>query len=221
MNAAIPLHRRAIAELIGTAFLVAIGPGAAVVDVAYHGTVTHLGVAVAFALIVMAMVATFGAVSGAHINPAVTLALWSDRRIAGKEVPAYLLAQCGGAVLGAAAIAAALGSAAPAGATVPTVPTAAAIGVELVLSILLMLAILAVVNTPALQPVGPFVIGFTVGACALVGGPLTGASMNPARSFGPALVTGTWQAHWIYWAAPIGGMLATVRGYTWIREPGR
>jgi len=220
MNAAVPLHRRAIAELIGTALLVAIGPGAAAVDAAYHGTVTHVGVSLAFALIIMTAIVGFGAISGAHINPAVTIALWSRRHIPGRDAAAYVCAQCAGAALGAAAIMAIVGSAAAtASATVPSLSTGAAFGIEFVLSALLMLAILGVTTTPAFASVAPLAIGLTVGVCALAGGPLTGASMNPARSLGPALITGIWQAHWIYWAAPITGMLAAVWGYTWIREP--
>ena len=194
-----------------------IGPGAAAVDTAYAGVVTHVGVAIAFALIVMAAITAFGESSGAHINPAVTIALWSDGRFPLRELPAYIAAQCAGAVLGAFAIAAVLHQAVVAGATVPTVPTGTAFAVEVLLSVLLMLSILGVIHSSRWQGAGAITIGLTVGACALVGGPLTGASMNPARSLGPAVLSGVWTAHWIYWVAPIGGMLATVRGYNWIR----
>jgi aquaporin NIP len=215
----VPLGRRAVAEFIGTALLVAIGPGAAAVDVVYPGVVTHVGVAIAFALIVMAAIAAFGDISGAHINPAVTIALWSDRRFPRHEVPTYLLAQCAGAVAGGVAIAALLGGAVRASATIPAVNLTAALAVELGLSSLLMVAILGVIHAPAMKATGAIVIGLTVGVCALVGGPLTGASMNPARSLGPAVASGVWTAHWVYWLAPIGGMLATVRSYNWLRAP--
>ena len=99
--------------------LVAVGPGAAAVDVAYTGVVTHIGVAAAFALIVMVMIVTFGNISGAHINPAVTIALWSDGRFPRRDVPAYVLAQCAGGICGAFGIAALLGGAVSASATIP------------------------------------------------------------------------------------------------------
>jgi glycerol uptake facilitator-like aquaporin len=106
----------------------------------------------------------------------------------------------------------ALGTVGSLGATIPAVPLGAAFGVEVLLSFLLMLVIMAARNAgldSRMPDAG--VIGLTVGCCALVGGPLTGASMNPARSLGPALVGGYWVGHWLYWLAPIGGMLAAAR----------
>ncbi len=212
------LGRRAVAEWLGTFFLVLIGPGAVMVNAYAGGVVTHVGVALAFALVVVAMISALGHISGAHINPAVTLALWSVRRFPTSHVAPYILAQCAGAATASALSVAALGPVGDLGATLPALPPAAAFGVEWLLSFALMVVIAAVAtDSRAAQGFAASAVGLTVGFCALVGGPLTGASMNPARSFGPALVGGLWQAHWVYWLAPVTGMLAAARVYEALR----
>ena len=211
--------RRAAAEAIGTFFLVLIGPGSAMVDAYAHGVVGHVGVALAFAFVVIAMVYALGHLSGAHINPAVTLAFWSVRRFAGAEVLPYVAAQCGGAVAASLVLRAALGSVGSAGATLPALPLPAAFGVEWLLSFALMFVIMAVATDERVADgFAPLAVGLTVGFCALMGGPLTGASMNPARSFGPAAVAGLWRAHWLYWVAPITGMMTAARAYETLRH---
>lgn len=213
--------RRALAEGIGTFFLVLVGPGAAMVDAYTGGAVGHAGVALAFAFVVLAMVYALGHVSGAHINPAVTLAFWSVGRFRGRDVPAYVAAQCAGAVLASLTLAAVLGPVAGAGATLPEVGVGGSFVVEWMLSFVLMLVVMAVATDPrAASGSGGIAVGLTVGFCAMMGGPLTGASMNPARSLGPAVAGGTWDAHWIYWAAPITGMLAAARVYEILRPAG-
>jgi len=213
--------RRAAAETLGTFFLVLIGPGAAAVNAYTGGTVTHVGVALAFAFVICAMVAALGDISGAHINPAVTLAFWSVRRFAGKDVTPYIVAQCLGAAAAAGVLRVVLGNAGHLGATVPTVGAGSAFIVEWFLSFALMFVIMAVATDAHTAGAGgampPMAIGLTVGFCALMGGPLTGASMNPARSFGPALVSGAWTAHWVYWLGPITGMFAAARVYDALR----
>lgn len=224
--AAVPamVARRAAAEALGTFFLVLIGPGAVIVNAYSGGGVSHVGVALAFAFVVIAMVYALGHLSGAHINPAVTLAFWSVRRFPAGEVVPYLAAQCAGAVAASFLSRAALGPVGKLGATVPVVSPAVAFGAEWLLSFVLMVVIMAVATDDRVADgFAAIAVGFTVGFCALVGGPLTGASMNPARSFGPALAGGIWQSQWIYWLAPITGMLAAARLYELLRhaEPPR
>jgi MIP family channel proteins len=211
--------RRLIAEGVGTFFLVLIGPGAAMVNAFTGGAVGHVGVSLAFAFVVTAMVFALGHLSGAHINPAVTLAFWSVRRFPTGEVVPYIAAQCTGASLASLALVGVLGPVGQVGATLPGVGVGKALGVEWLLSFALMFVIMGVA-TDERVPGGfaALAVGFTVGFCALMGGPLTGASMNPARSLGPALVGGMWQAHWVYWVAPIAGMLAAARVYELLRR---
>ncbi len=207
-----------LAEGIGTFFLVLIGPGAAMVDVHTGGGVGHAGVALAFAFVVVAMVYAVGHLSGAHINPAVTLAFWSARRFPTQDVIPYVLAQCGGAVGASLVLRMTLGEATGMGVTVPSVSIAGAFAIEWLLSFALMFVIMAVATDERVaEGFAPIAIGLTVGFCALMGGPLTGASMNPARSFGPALVGGTWTGHWLYWAAPLSAMIVAVRTYEFLR----
>jgi len=211
--------RRAGAEGIGTFFLVLIGPGTAMVDAYVHGMVGHVGVALAFAFVVVAMVYALGHLSGAHINPAVTLAFWSVRRFPGTEVIPYMAAQCGGAVAASLVLRGALGTVGSSGATLPALPLPAAFGVEWLLSFALMFVIMAVATDERVADgFAPLAVGLTVGFCALMGGPLSGASMNPARSFGPAAVAGLWHAHWLYWVAPITGMMVAARTYETLRH---
>ena len=210
--------RRIAAEAIGTFFLVLIGPGSAMVNAYSGGALGHVGIALAFAFVVVAMIYALGHLSGAHINPAVTLAFWSVRRFPTSEVIPYLLGQCAGAVAASFALRAALGPVGRMGATLPTIPIAAAFAVEWLLSFVLMFVIMAVATDERVADgFAALAVGLTVGFCALMGGPLTGASMNPARSFGPALVGNLWQAHWLYWVSPITAMVLAARTYDQLR----
>ena len=218
-----PPHRgrRLIAETIGTFFLVLIGPGAAMVDAYTGGGVGHVGVALAFAFVVTAMVYALGHVSGAHINPAVTIAFWSARRFPIADTVPYVAAQCAGATLASLTLAGILGPAGRLGATLPAVGWPKALVVEWLLSFGLMLVIMAVATDDRVpKGFAGIAVGLTVGFCALMGGPLTGASMNPARSLGPAVVGGLWTAHWLYWVAPITGMIAAAWTYGFLRFAG-
>lgn len=211
--------RRLAAEAVGTFFLVLIGPGAAMVNAWGGGVLGVSGIALAFAFVVIAMVYALGHVSGAHINPAVTIAFWSARRFPAREVIPYVIAQCVGAAAAAATLRAVLGPVGHSGATLPAVSIGAAFAIEWLLSFVLMLVIMAVATDDRVAPgFVPLAVGLTVGFCALTGGPLTGASMNPARSFGPAVVGGLWTAHWVYWLAPITGMVVAARFYDWLRD---
>ena len=210
--------RRVIAEGLGTFFLVLIGPGSVMVNAFSGGAVGHVGISLAFAFVVIAMVYALGHLSGAHINPAVTIAFWSVGRFPRAEVFPYALAQCTGAVLSSATLLSLLGPVGRMGATLPSVSPAAAFGLEWVLSFGLMFVIMAVATDDRVASgFGALSVGLAVGFCALMGGPITGASMNPARSFGPALVGGLWRSHWVYWLAPTTGMIAAARVYEFLR----
>jgi len=209
--------RRYIAEAIGTFALVAIGPGAVMVA-ARTSAFGGQGVALAFGLVVTIVVAATGHLGGAHINPAVTLGFWSVGRFPTRDVVPYIFAQCLGAVAASAALAWILGPVGNFGATLPALSLGRAFAVEAGYSALLGFVIISVATDARTPPsVAPFAIGATVFAGALVTGPLTGGSFNPARSLGPAVVGGVWTAHWLYWAAPIIGMLVAMRGYEFLR----
>jgi MIP family channel proteins len=209
--------RRYAAEALGTFVLVSIGPGAAMVA-AKTGAFGHSGVALAFGLAVTLCVASFGHLSGAHINPAVTIGFWSVRRFPGREVLPYVVAQCIGAVSSSALLGWLLGPVGNFGATLPVLAIPQSFMVEAGYSAFLAFVIMAVATderTPAAVP--PFAIGATVFAGALVTGPLTGGSFNPARSLGPAVLSNLWTAHWLYWVAPILGMVVGMRVYDLLR----
>lgn len=207
-----------LAEVLGTLVLVALGPGAAIVA-AQTQAFGQAGVALAFGLAVTIVVASIGHLSGAHINPAVTLGLWSVRRFPGRQVLPYLAAQCLGAVAASALLLWILGRSGGYGATIPALPIPQAFLVEAGYSGILGFVIMAVATDPRVPAgVAPFAIGATVYAGALVTGPLTGGSFNPVRTLGPALIGGIWTAHWLYWAAPIAGMLVGMRLYVALRK---
>ena len=209
--------RRYIAEAIGTFALVAIGPGAAMVAARTHAF-GHTGVALAFGLVVTLVVASTGHLGGAHINPAVTVGFWSVHRFPARDVVPYIIAQCVGAVGASALLVWLLGPVGNFGATVPLLPIPQSFVVEFGYTALLGFVIMAVA-TDERSPtaVAPFAIGITVFAGALVTGPLTGGSFNPARTLGPAIVGSIWTAHWLYWVAPVAGMIAGMWSYEMLR----
>jgi aquaporin NIP len=213
------LIRRAAAEGFGVFALVFAGCGAIVAEAEHPGALGTVGVALVFGLIVMAMVYATGHLSGAHLNPAVTLAFVATRHFPRAEAFAYLAAQLAGALL-AAALLAAIWPSQPAalGATVPTVGAGSAFAYEAVLTAFLMFVIMAVAtDTRAVGAGAAIAIGGTVGLDALFGGPVTGASMNPARSLGPALVTGEVGDLWLYIAAPLLGAVVGGLAYQFVR----
>ena len=211
------LVRRTLAEALGTGVLVLVGPGAAMVAASTHAF-GHAGVAAAFGLAVALIVSALGGVSGAHVNPAVTVAFWSTGRFAGRNVPPYVAAQCAGAVAAAFALRWLLGPVGGLGATVPALSLGRAFAVEAGYSAILAFVIFAVATDPRVpRSVPPFAIGATVAAGALVTGPLTGGSFNPARTLGPAVAGGGFAAHWLYWLAPTLGMVAGARAYERLR----
>jgi aquaporin NIP len=206
-----------LAEAIGTFALVAVGPGAVMVSASTHAF-GHTGIALAFGLVIAFVVAATGHLGGAHINPAVTIAFWSVRRFPGREVVPYVLAQCGGGAAAAFVLRWILGPVGNLGATVPALSLGRAFAVEFGYSALLAFVIIGVATDErAPAGVAPFALGATVFAGALVTGPLTGGSFNPARSLGPALAGGGWAGHWIYWAAPVAGMVLGMHAYERLR----
>ncbi len=210
---------RLAAEAIGVFALVFLGAGAASVNAWSNGAVSHTGVSLAFGAIILVAVYSLGHVSGAHLNPAVTLGFWVARRFPGREVAPYIAAQLVGASAGAFALRAAVGSFTVFATTRPAIPVVSALAVEIVLSFFLMLVVMAVATDARVSgEVAGLAVGFIVMVDALMGGPLTGASMNPARSFGPALATGQWASHWIYWIGPIVGMAIAVPTYEYLRR---
>ncbi len=212
------LGRRALAECVGTFALVTAGCGAIVVNQT-TGALGHGGVAASFGLVVMVMIAAMGHLSGAHFNPAVTIAFALTRHFEWRDVPPYLFAQLVGAVSGAWVLRAAFGTAGGLGVTMPAGSNLQALGIEILLSAVLMFVIVSVAtDTRAVGQLAAIAIGGTVALDALWGGPVTGASMNPARSFGPALVAGLWRAHWIYWLGPIAGTLLGAVLYQYLRS---
>jgi MIP family channel proteins len=216
------LLRRAAAEGIGAFALVFAGCGAIVTEAEHPGTLGTVGIAFTFGLVIMAMVYATGHLSGAHLNPAVTLAFALTRHFRARETVAYIAAQIAGALAAAGLLAAIWpGDPASLGTTLPSVGAGSALAYEAVLTAFLMFVIVAVAtDTRAVGAGAAIAIGGTVGLDALFGGPITGASMNPARSIGPALVSGELHDLWIYLVGPIAGAALGAIAYQVVRGAG-
>ena len=210
--------RRCSAEFIGTFGLVFAGAGAIMVDFTSDGEITNLGLGIVFGLVVAGMICATGHISGAHINPAVTLGFAVTRHFPWKWVPHYWSSQLLGASAACLVLRALFGDVANMGATLPSGSVWDSALLEVILTFFLMFVIMAVAtDTRAIGSSAAIAIGATVALEAIWGGPISGASMNPARSFGPALVGWTCMDHWAYWVGPIsGGLLAAVT-YWWLR----
>jgi aquaporin Z len=205
------MRQKLLAEALGTFALVFAGTGAIVINQVSGGAVTHVGIALTFGLVVLAMIQTFGDVSGAHLNPAVSLALAVSGRFSWQQVPGYMMAQIGGAVIASGLLRGLFPQAVTLGATLPAGPPYQSFGLELVLTALLMLTILSVSSgAPEKRTTAALAIGSVIGLEALFAGPISGASMNPARSLAPALLSGSLEHLWIYLTAPVLGALLTV-----------
>jgi MIP family channel proteins len=215
------LPRRAVAEGLAAFALVFAGCGAIVADTVRDGVLGTVGDSLVFGLVIMAMVYATGHLSGAHINPAVTIAFTLTRHLPVRDALAYVAAQLAGAAAAALVLLAAwTDRPADLGATVPSTGTGTALLYEVVLTALLMFVIVAVAtDTRAVGAGAALAIGGAVGLDALFGGPITGASMNPARSFGPALAAGQWHAFWIYVAGPVAGATIGALAYEFVRAP--
>ncbi|MDX6673244.1 MAG: aquaporin [Solirubrobacteraceae bacterium] len=213
------LPRRAAAEGLAAFALVFAGCGAIVANTHYGGPLGTVGISLVFGLVIMVMVYATGHLSGAHINPSVTIAFTLTRHFPAREAMAYVAAQLAGASA-AALVLWGVWTDKPAhlGATIPAVSAGSAFLYEVVLTAILMFVIMAVAtDTRAVGAGAAIAIGGAVGLDALFGGPVTGASMNPARSFGPALVSGEWHDFWVYVLGPLAGAALGALAYQVVR----
>ncbi|MCH9659367.1 MAG: aquaporin [Bacteroidetes bacterium] len=203
--------KRYIAEAIGTFALVFCGTGAIVINEFTEGTVTHLGIAVTFGLIVMGMIYAFGDISGAHLNPAVTIAFAYAKKFPWKEVPAYALAQIIGGIAASGLLWYLFPENEYLGTTLPQIAVMKVFIFELLLTFFLMVVIINVsTGSKEIGVIAGIAIGGVVLLEALFAGPITGASMNPARSIAPAIVSGHVEHLWLYIASPIIGAILAV-----------
>jgi len=211
--------KKLAAEFIGTFALVFAGTGAIVIDETTGGAVTHVGVALTFGLIVLAMIYTVGDISGAHLNPAVSLGFFAARRFPLRRAVPYIDSQCGGALVASGALRLLFPQNEMLGTTVPAGSAIQSFVLELILTATLMFVILGV-STGAAEKgtTAGIVVGAVIGLEAMFAGPICGASMNPARSLGPALVSGHFQHLWIYVLAPVTGACMGVLGCRCVRE---
>lgn len=219
MTALPALHQRLGAEFIGTFALVFAGAGAIVIDAEYDGVISHVGVAATFGLIVMTMIYAVGHISGGHFNPGVTLAFAAARHFPLRDVVPYWAAQCAAAVAAAGVLRMMFGDVASLGATQPSGSDLQSFWLELIITFGLMFVIVSVAtDTRAVGQAAAIAIGATVGLAALFAGPVSGASMNTARSLGPALVSGEFDALWLYVVAPPLGAVLGAFAYQAIRS---
>ena len=203
--------QRYISELIGTFALVFCGPGAIIMNDVSGGAVTHVGIAITFGLIVMAMIYSIGEISGAHINPAVTIAFWASGRFNKKEVLPYITAQMTGALLASTLLYLLFPLHETQGATLPSDTAMQCFILEVILTFILMFVIMKVsTGSKETGTMAGIAIGGVVGLEAMFAGPITGASMNPARSIAPALFSGHTEHLWLYIAAPVLGALLAI-----------
>ena len=215
------MMRALAAELVGTFALVFAGTGAVVTNDVSGGAVTHVGIALTFGLIVLAMIYAVGDVSGAHLNPAVTLGFFAARRFEGRRVAPYVASQCAGALLASLALRLMFPTNATLGATRPAGGALQSFALEAVLTFLLMFVILSV-STGAKEKgvLAGVAVGSVIALEALFAGPISGASMNPARSLAPALVSLRVDSLWVYLTAPVLGACAGVLACRCVQEPG-
>jgi aquaporin NIP len=211
--------KKYIAELIGTFSLVFCGTGAIIINQQSNGAVTHLGIAITFGLIVMAMIYALGNISGAHLNPAVTIALSVAKKFEAKQIAPYILSQLIGALAASFVLKYLFPANAFLGATIPAGPEMQSFVLELILTFMLMLVILQMAFGNKEQNMFAGVaIGATVLLEALFAGPICGASMNPARSIAPAIASGHMEHLWIYIIATTLGAVAAVPVWYYLKE---
>jgi len=213
--------KRLAAEFIGTFALVFAGTGAIVIDQTTGGAVTHVGVALTFGLIVLAMIYTIGDISGAHLNPAVSLGFFAARRFPLREAIPYIASQCTGALAASGALHFLFPRNKMLGTTVPSGSATQSFVLELILTAILMFVILGVSTGAAEKGItAGIAVGAVIGLEAMFAGPICGASMNPARSLGPAMMSRHFEYLWIYLLAPVIGACIAVLGCRCVRESG-
>jgi len=214
-------NRKFVAEAMGTFCLVFAGTGAIIINEVSGGVVSQVGIALTFGLVVQAMIYAVGDVSGAHLNPAVTLGFFAARRLEGRLVAPYIASQLIGGLAASAVLRFLFPGNALLGATLPAGPSAQSFVLELVLTWILMFVILSV-STGASEKgiMAGAAIGGVIALEAMFAGPICGASMNPVRSLAPALVSGHLEKVWIYLTAPVIGALGAVVACRCVREEG-
>jgi aquaporin Z len=212
--------RLMLAELLGTFVLVFAGTGAIITNDVSGGAVTHVGVALTFGLVVLSLIYALGDVSGAHLNPAVSLGFFLARRFPGRLLAGYLLAQCAGALLASLSLRMLFPEHPGLGATRPSGSPWQSFALEAILTWFLMLTILQV-STGAKEKgvLAGVAVGAVIGLEALFAGPVSGASMNPARSLGPAVVSADLHSLWLYLAAPVLGAALAMPCWLALRDP--
>lgn len=211
--------RKYTAEVIGTFALVFCGTGAIVIDQQTGGAVTHIGVAITFGFIVMSMIYALGNISGAHLNPAVTIAFAIAKKFPVRQVVPYAISQLAGALIASLALRLMFPANELLGSTLPAGSNMQSFILEIILSFFLMLVILNVAHGSKEQGMfAGLAIGSVVLLEAMFAGPICGASMNPARSLAPALVSGHLQSVWVYLSAPVIGAVAAVPIYAYLKD---
>lgn len=201
--------KKYLAELIGTFGLVFCGTGAIIVNQEYSSALGHAGVAIAWGLAVTVMIYCFGSISGAHLNPAVTLSLWMDKIFPLKDVIPYISGQLLGAITASALLKFLFPYNETLGSTLPSGSVWQSFIFEFLMTFFLMLTIFKVaIENETTKPLAGIIIGLVILLEAMFGGPVSGASMNPVRSIGPAIISGHMQHLWIYITAPISGASA-------------
>ncbi len=217
--------KKLLVECLGTCIFFFIGAGAIITNQFSNGAVGLLGIAIAHGLILAIMISAFGSISGGHFNPAVTFGVMVARRISVSLGLQYMVAQLIGGVIAGLLLRAVFPSELCAAVHLgtPAVTSGVSLGSAVLIEAILTFALITAVFGTAIDPrapkIGGFGIGLTVLVDILVGGPLTGASMNPARTFGPGLVAGFWENHWVYWVGPLlGGGLAGFVYETFVME---
>lgn len=212
------IRKKLIAEFTGTFFMILFGCGSIIVNQS-TGAISHLGVAIVWGIVVAVMISATGHISMAHFNPAVTIAFAVTDHFPKKEVLPYIIAQVTGALLACAALFIIFEQPETYGASQPAGSMMQSFMLELFLTTSLMFVIVAVAtDQTAPGPIAPIMIGATVALNALWAGPISGASMNPARSIAPAIFQGAWGGHWLYWAGPILGAMLGALLYNAIRR---
>jgi MIP family channel proteins len=213
--------RKLAAELLGTFILVFAGTGAIVINDASAGAVSHVGVALTFGLVVLAMIYAVGDVSGAHLNPAVTIGFFAARRLEARWVAPYVMCQCAGAIIASLALHLMFPNHATLGVTMPAGSAMQSFVLEAILTFILMFVILSVSTGPKEKGIiAGIAVGAVIGLEALFAGPISGASMNPARSLAPALVSSQFDYLWVYLLAPMIGAVASVAACRCVQEKG-
>jgi aquaporin Z len=208
--------KKYISEFLSTFFLVFAGTGAIVINGETNGAITHVGIALTFGIVVTTMIYSFGQYSGAHMNPAVTLALLIGKKFPGNEVPGYLISQLAGAFAASFLLRMLFPMNELLGTTLPAGSEMQSFILEMILTFFLMFAILS--TTKEKNNYAGFVIGFVILLEAMFAGPICGASMNPFRSLAPAIVSGHFNSLWVYLFAPVIGAVTAMFTFKFLEK---